>query len=104
MPTFVSSRYVPIESLRRGGLLPTFRHEWLGGQPIEFAKPCRDVRKYRLHEHTSSGAADSDAVPLEPELAGQPHGLTSPVLEQFGDCHGGLLWIYTTGIYQAAPA
>jgi hypothetical protein len=87
MHAFVSSRYVVIEhvSLRRGGLLPTLQHEGLAGQPIEFGKPCRDVCKHRLHEHTSSGAADSDAVPLEPELAGQPHGLTSPVLEQFGD-------------------
>jgi hypothetical protein len=72
MHAFVSSRYVVIEhvSLWRGGLLPAFRHEGLGGQTVEFGEPHQDVREHRLHEHTSSGAANSHAVPLEPELAG----------------------------------
>jgi hypothetical protein len=98
MHAFVSSRYVIIEDLSpwRRRLLPTFRQEGLGGETIELGEPRRDVREHRFHEHPSPGAADPDAVPLEPELAGQPHGLASPVLEQFG---GGTHGVSSVDIY-----
>src|SRR5687767_10731117 len=83
-------------ALWREGLLPAFCHEGLGGQTIEFGEPRRDVREHWLDEQTSTGAADSNAVPLEPEFARQSHRLTSPVPEQLCGCdHEGVSSIYT---------
>jgi hypothetical protein len=86
MHAFVSSRYVVIEhvSLGSSGLLPAFWHEGLGCETVKFGEPRRDVRKYWFNQHASSGATNSDAVPVKPELARQAHGLTSAVLEELG--------------------
>jgi hypothetical protein len=95
MHAFVSSRYVVIEhvSLRRWRLLATFRHEGFSSQPIEFCKPCRNIREHRFYQHTSSGAANPDAVAFEPELAWQTHGLASPILEELSGSRHRLLLI-----------
>ena len=52
-------------SPRRGRLVPTFRHEGIGGQPVELGKPRRDVGKHWLYEHVPSGTANPDAVALD---------------------------------------
>jgi hypothetical protein len=86
MHALVSSRYVVIEDVSpwRGGLLPSFWHEGLGGQPIELGEPLRDVREHRLHQDATANAANPDPVALEPELARQPNCLTSPISEKLG--------------------
>src|SRR5918995_6760468 len=74
-------------------LLTSLRHEGFGCESIQFGEPCRDVGDDWFDEHSSPSAAHSDAVPVEPELAGQPHGLASPVLEQLGSgTHNSLTW------------
>jgi hypothetical protein len=62
MHAFVSSKYVVIRT--------PFRHEGLGCESIQFGKPRGDVADDWFDEHSSPSAAHSDAVPLEPELAG----------------------------------
>ena len=51
MHAVASSRCVVIRTplAAAQGLLSTFRHEGLGGQPVEFGKPCRDLREHRLY-------------------------------------------------------
>jgi hypothetical protein len=51
-------------------LLTSLRHEGFGCESIQFGEPSGDVRDDWFDEHPSPGAAHSDAVPVEPELAG----------------------------------
>lgn len=72
MHVFVSSRYVVMEdvALRRKWLPTPFAHEGLGGQAIQFRKPRRYIREYRLNEDSSPGAPYSYSVTFKPELTG----------------------------------
>jgi hypothetical protein len=97
MQALVSSRYVVIEYVapRCGWLLAASRHETIEAQAVQLREPLGYVREHRLEEDSTPGAADSDAISFEPELARQAHGLTSPVLEQLGsDGHGTSPGIY----------
>jgi hypothetical protein len=57
-------------ALRRRRLPTSFGHERFGGQAIQFREPLVQVRKHRLDEDSSPGAAYSYLVSFEPELTG----------------------------------
>src|SRR5688500_11694386 len=65
-------------------LLTSLRHERFGSESVQLGEPCGDIGDDWFDEHPSPSAAHSDAVPVEPEFAGQAYGLASPVLEQLG--------------------
>jgi hypothetical protein len=71
-------------ALAAGGLLSSFRHEWLIEIFIKLGEPALHIEDLinRFKQHAASDTAHAHLVSWHAEFLRQTHGLTASVLEQ----------------------